>query len=60
MQNSSTKLATDTWRISKSRGELEGKPGQTLFAAPCSQRSFRRIALLIGCGKERELDERQV
>lgn len=40
------------------RGELEGKPGQTLLLHHVPNILSERI-LLIGCGKERELDERQ-
>lgn len=40
------------------RGELEGKPGQTLLLHHVPNVLSERI-LLIGCGKERELDERQ-
>ncbi|MCY3178153.1 hypothetical protein ECE39_16845, partial [Acinetobacter baumannii] len=40
------------------RGELEGKPGQTLLLHHVTNILSERI-LLIGCGKERELDERQ-
>ncbi len=39
-------------------GELEGKPGQTLLLHHVPNVLSERI-LLIGCGKERELDERQ-
>ena len=39
------------------RGELEGKPGQTLLLHHVPNILSERI-LLIGCGKERELDER--
>lgn len=40
------------------RGELEGKVGQTLLLHHVPNILSERI-LLIGCGKERELDERQ-
>lgn len=40
------------------RGELEGKPGQTLLLHQAPNVLSERI-LLIGCGKERELDEHQ-
>ncbi|KYP95360.1 multifunctional aminopeptidase A, partial [Sodalis-like endosymbiont of Proechinophthirus fluctus] len=40
------------------RGELEGKVGQTLLLHHVPNVLSERI-LLIGCGKERELDERQ-
>lgn len=40
------------------RGELEGKPRQTLLLHHVPNILSERI-LLIGCGKERELDERQ-
>lgn len=40
------------------RGELEGKIGQTLLLHHVPNILSERI-LLIGCGKERELDERQ-
>lgn len=40
------------------RGELEGKLGQTLLLHHVPNVLSERI-LLIGCGKERELDERQ-
>ncbi|MGV3345929.1 leucyl aminopeptidase [Enterobacteriaceae bacterium LUAb1] len=40
------------------RGELEGKAGQTLLLHHVPGILSERI-LLIGCGKERELDERQ-
>ncbi|AIN47203.1 leucyl aminopeptidase [Candidatus Palibaumannia cicadellinicola] len=40
------------------RGELEGKVGQTLFLHHVPNVLSERI-LLIGCGKERELDERK-
>ncbi|SFU36567.1 leucyl aminopeptidase [Xenorhabdus koppenhoeferi] len=40
------------------RGELEGKVGQTLLLHHVPNMLSERI-LLIGCGKERELDERQ-
>lgn len=40
------------------RGELEGKPSQTLLLHHVPNILSERI-LLIGCGKERELDERQ-
>lgn len=40
------------------RGELEGKAGQTLLLHHVPNILSERI-LLIGCGKERELDERQ-
>ncbi len=40
------------------RGELEGKTGQTLLLHHVPDILSERI-LLIGCGKERELDERQ-
>lgn len=39
------------------RGELEGKVGQTLLLHHVPQVMSERI-LLVGCGKERELDER--
>ncbi|WGO83840.1 leucyl aminopeptidase [Arsenophonus apicola] len=40
------------------RGELEGKVGQTLLLHHVPNILSERI-LLVGCGKERELDERQ-
>lgn len=40
------------------RGELEGKSGQILLLYYVSNVFFERI-FFIGCGKERELDERQ-
>ena len=40
------------------RGELEGKPGQTILLHHVPNIVSERV-LLIGCGKERELDERQ-
>ncbi|KLU14180.1 MULTISPECIES: leucyl aminopeptidase [Xenorhabdus] len=40
------------------RGELEGKVGQTLLLHHVPNVLSERI-LLVGCGKERELDERQ-
>lgn len=40
------------------RGELEGKPGQTLLLHHVPGVLSERI-LLIGCGKERDLDDRQ-
>lgn len=40
------------------RGELEGKVGQTLLLHHVPNILSERV-LLIGCGKERELDERQ-
>lgn len=40
------------------RGELEGKVGQSLLLHHVPNVLSERI-LLIGCGKERELDERQ-
>ncbi len=40
------------------RGELEGKAGQTLLLHHVPNVLAERV-LLIGCGKERELDERQ-
>ncbi|UMX60099.1 hypothetical protein MJ391_03505 [Escherichia coli] len=40
-------------------GELEGKPGQTLLLHHAPECTFRANFLLIGCGKERELDERR-
>jgi len=40
------------------RGDLEGKVGQTLLLHHVDNVLSERI-LLVGCGKERELDERQ-
>lgn len=40
------------------RGDLEGKPGQMLLLHHVPNVLSERI-LLVGCGKERELDERQ-
>ena len=40
------------------RGDLEGKAGQTLLLHHVDNVLSERI-LLVGCGKERELDERQ-
>ncbi|UJF19598.1 leucyl aminopeptidase [Vibrio sp. SS-MA-C1-2] len=40
------------------RGDLEGKPGQMLLLHHVPNILSERI-LLVGCGKERELDERQ-
>ncbi|WMC10103.1 leucyl aminopeptidase [Oceanimonas pelagia] len=40
------------------RGDLEGKPGQTLLLHQVPGVLGERV-LLVGCGKERELDERQ-
>uniref|UniRef100_UPI0040481B15 leucyl aminopeptidase n=1 Tax=Shewanella sp. TaxID=50422 RepID=UPI0040481B15 len=41
-----------------SRGDLEGKPGQMLLLHHVPNVLSERV-LLVGCGKERELDERQ-
>lgn len=40
------------------RGDLEGKPGQMLLLHQVPNILSERV-LLVGCGKERELDERQ-
>ncbi|RUO20015.1 leucyl aminopeptidase [Aliidiomarina iranensis] len=40
------------------RGDIEGKPGQVLLLHNVPNLLSERI-LLVGCGKERELDERQ-
>ncbi|MCH8537610.1 MAG: leucyl aminopeptidase [Alkalimonas sp.] len=40
------------------RGDLEGKPGQVLLLHHVPNVLSERV-LLVGCGKERELDERQ-
>ncbi len=40
------------------RGDLEGKPGQMLMLHQVPNILSERV-LLVGCGKERELDERQ-
>ena len=40
------------------RGDLEGKPGQVLLLHHVPNILSERV-LLVGCGKERELDERQ-
>ena len=40
------------------RGDLEGKPGQMLLLHHVPNVLSERV-LLVGCGKERELDERQ-
>ncbi|NMP15978.1 leucyl aminopeptidase [Thalassotalea sp. Y01] len=40
------------------RGDLEGKPGQMLLLHQVPNVLSERV-LLVGCGKERELDERQ-
>ncbi|QTH63589.1 leucyl aminopeptidase [Psychrosphaera ytuae] len=40
------------------RGDLEGKPGQTLLLHHVPNVLSERV-LLVGCGKERELNERQ-
>ncbi len=40
------------------RGDLEGKPGQMLLLHHLDNVLSERV-LLVGCGKERELDERQ-
>ena len=40
------------------RGDIEGKPGQMLLLHHVPNIISERI-LLVGCGKERELDERQ-
>lgn len=40
------------------RGDLEGKPGQMLLLHQVPNIISERV-LLVGCGKERELDERQ-
>ena len=40
------------------RGDLEGKPGQMLLLHQVPGVLSERV-LLVGCGKERELDERQ-
>lgn len=40
------------------RGDLEGKPGQMLLLHHVPKVLSERV-LLVGCGKERELDERQ-
>ncbi|CAM5213141.1 putative cytosol aminopeptidase 2 [Alishewanella longhuensis] len=41
------------------RGDLEGKPGQMLLLHHVPNVLSERV-LLVGCGKERELDERQI
>ncbi len=41
------------------RGELEGKTGPDVCCCTMYQTSLSERILLIGCGKERELDERQ-
>ena len=40
------------------RGDLEGKPGQVLLLHHVPNVLSERI-LLVGCGKERELDDKQ-
>ena len=40
------------------RGDLEGKPGQMLLLHQVPNILSERV-LFVGCGKERELDERQ-
>jgi leucyl aminopeptidase len=40
------------------RGDLEGKPGQSLLLFNIPNVSCERV-LLIGCGREREIDDRR-
>ena len=56
--NSWTKSAKVTSAICLRRGDLEGKPGQMLLLHHVPNVLSERV-LLVGCGKERELDERQ-
>ncbi len=58
LQNSSIKSAMEISALLR-RGELEGKPGQTLLRPHDVPNVLSERILLIGCGKERELDERQ-